>query len=385
MSEYQYYEFQALDRRLTAAEMARLRGFSSRARITPNSFVNHYEWGDFKGDEDAWMEQYFDAFLYFASWGTRALKLRLPSRLLDCTTADRYCLTDSVSAHERTGNTILSFNSEEEDREWPEEEDALSALIPIRTQLASGDLRSLYIGWLLCAQNGQLEEEDLEPPVPPGLGDLDGSLDRMVDFLRVDTDLLGVAAAGSPPLRVQTLTGKAIRTWIAGRPGAEKDDYLARFIAAEEPGLAMELQRLIGHPSVASLPSGARTVGELLRAAEEAAGERRRASEARAAAERQRREREAASARSQYLEKIARRQPSVWTEIHGLIATKQPANYDRAVSLLVDLRDVAVARGDEAGFRRHLDTLETEHARKPSLLERIQRAGLRGEASTESR
>ena len=49
MSEYQYYEFLALDRRLTADEMARLRAFSTRARITPTSFVNDYQWGDFKG------------------------------------------------------------------------------------------------------------------------------------------------------------------------------------------------------------------------------------------------------------------------------------------------------------------------------------------------
>lgn len=44
MSEYQYYEFQAIDRRLTTEEMARLRSFSTRARITPTSFVNDYGW-----------------------------------------------------------------------------------------------------------------------------------------------------------------------------------------------------------------------------------------------------------------------------------------------------------------------------------------------------
>ena len=49
VSEYQYYEFQAIDRRLTAHEMAELRSFSTRARITPTSFVNDYEWGAFKG------------------------------------------------------------------------------------------------------------------------------------------------------------------------------------------------------------------------------------------------------------------------------------------------------------------------------------------------
>ena len=61
MSEYQYYEFQALDRPLTGSQMAGLRKFSSRARITPTSFVNAYNWGDFKGNRHEWMEKYFDA------------------------------------------------------------------------------------------------------------------------------------------------------------------------------------------------------------------------------------------------------------------------------------------------------------------------------------
>ncbi len=225
MSEYQYYEFVALDRRLTAAEMAKLRSFSTRARITPTSFVNDYQWGNFKGNESAWMEQYFDAFLYFANWGTRVFSLRLPSRLLDLSAAEAYCASDSAWAREHEGSTILTFNSEEEESEWPEEEDALAALIPIRMQLAQGDLRALYIGWLGCARTGELEDEETEPPVPPGLGELDGSLERMVDFLRIDPELLEIAVAASPPLQVQLLTRDAIRTWIAGRTPAEKDDY----------------------------------------------------------------------------------------------------------------------------------------------------------------
>jgi len=42
MSEYQYYEFQAIDRPLTEEEMRELRSCSSRARIRPTSFVNSY-------------------------------------------------------------------------------------------------------------------------------------------------------------------------------------------------------------------------------------------------------------------------------------------------------------------------------------------------------
>jgi hypothetical protein len=50
MSEYQYYEFQAIDRPLTKQEMAEVRSLSTRATITPTRFVNVYHWGNFKGD-----------------------------------------------------------------------------------------------------------------------------------------------------------------------------------------------------------------------------------------------------------------------------------------------------------------------------------------------
>jgi hypothetical protein len=59
MSEYQYYEFQALDRPLSQEQIAHLRGVSSRAQITPHSFVNEYNWGSFKGNPEQWMERYF--------------------------------------------------------------------------------------------------------------------------------------------------------------------------------------------------------------------------------------------------------------------------------------------------------------------------------------
>jgi hypothetical protein len=377
MSEYQYFEFQALDRRLTPAEMRELRAFSTRARITPTSFVNEYEYGDFKGDENAWMEKYFDAFLHFANWGTRVFSLRVPSRLLDLTTAELYCGAESAAAREHEGNTILTFRSEEEESEWPEEEDALAALIPIRTQIARGDLRSLYIGWLGSAQAGDFDDEELEPPVPPGLGELDGSLERLVDFLRVDTDLVAVAAAVSPPLRVQPLTRGAIRKWIAGRPDAERNDYLERFIAAEEPALATELQRVIGQRDAAATPSRKRrTAGALLDAAQELREERERAEAAQAEAKRKQLERDAAAARSKYLAVLARKEPAVWTEIDDLISTKNPASYDRAVGLLVDLRDLAAASGQDARFHEKLRALRMKHERKPSLLAKIEGAGL---------
>ena len=122
------------------------------------------------------MEHYFDAFLYLANWGTLVLKLGLPSQLLDPAIAQAYCGGDSASVHETSGKVILSFVSEDEGGEWVEGEGQLSSLIPVRAELARGELRALYLGWLLRAQSGELDDEVLEPPVPPGLGQLSTSL-----------------------------------------------------------------------------------------------------------------------------------------------------------------------------------------------------------------
>ena len=83
MSEYQCYEFLALDRRLTAQEMAELRSISTRAEITPTRFWNEYQWGDLKADPAKLLARYFDLHLYFANWGTRRLMFRLPVAAVD--------------------------------------------------------------------------------------------------------------------------------------------------------------------------------------------------------------------------------------------------------------------------------------------------------------
>jgi hypothetical protein len=58
MSEYQYYEFIAIDEPLTPKQVAELRSRSSRASITPTRFVNDYQWGNLKGDPVDWMRRY---------------------------------------------------------------------------------------------------------------------------------------------------------------------------------------------------------------------------------------------------------------------------------------------------------------------------------------
>ncbi len=139
MSEYQYYEFLAVDRPLTAAEQAEVRQLSTRARITATSFTNEYEWGDFKGSPDQMMQRYYDAHLYFANWGTHRIMLRLPRTLLDPEIAGQYCVDSQVSVLTTREHVILDLTSEDERGEWAEgAEDSLSAIVGVRSELAAG-------------------------------------------------------------------------------------------------------------------------------------------------------------------------------------------------------------------------------------------------------
>ncbi len=67
MSEYQYYEFLAVDPPLDERQQAEVRALSSRARITATSFTNEYNWGNFRGDPRKMMERYYDAHLYLTN------------------------------------------------------------------------------------------------------------------------------------------------------------------------------------------------------------------------------------------------------------------------------------------------------------------------------
>ncbi|MBV8879495.1 MAG: hypothetical protein JO332_06015, partial [Planctomycetaceae bacterium] len=90
MSEYQYYEFLAIDRPLNARQMAELRAISTRAEITPTRFMNTYEWGDLKARPIDLVKKYFDAFVYFDNWGTRECMFRLPVDKVDLKAAAPY-------------------------------------------------------------------------------------------------------------------------------------------------------------------------------------------------------------------------------------------------------------------------------------------------------
>jgi hypothetical protein len=380
MSEYQYYEFQTADRRLSEKEMQELRSYSTRAVITPTSFSNEYSFGDFKGNPSAWMEKYFDGFAYLANWGTHEFQLALPASALSRETARLYCAGEAASVREKSGKLILTFRSEEESGgEWVEGGGILSSLLPLRAELAQGDLRSLYVGWLLNVEAGELEEKETEPPVPPNLGGFSGPLSELVDFLRIDRELLAVGAAGSPRKETRPAPREEMAAWVAQLPAKEKDEMLVRLMAGEDAALGTELRSRFNRSRADGSPTPEaprRTVGQLLAAAESFRAQRERGAARKAAKEKARRERLAAIARQKHLDALAGREPELWTKVEELVSTKLPKSYDLAVQHLVDLRDLAVRKCEEADFSRRLAKLREAHARKPSFIGRLREKGL---------
>ena len=386
MSEYQYYEFRALDRRLTAEQQRRLRSLSGRAEISATRFTNEYSFGDFRGDPGRLLEEYFDAYLYAANWGTRELAFRLPRALLDAVTARWYCDEEYRAwVTETAEHVIVRFRwDDDEGDDWIEGEGLLDPLLAARGELAAGDTRLLYLGWLLKVQLGGLDEDDnedpedeVEPPVPAGLKGLSDSLASIAEFLKIDDDLIDVAAQASGPLVPVSVDG--IADWVTALPAREKDKLLtmvAQGEGAQVEALLVRRFRQESRPTRATAVSAGRTASELLAAAEARRGAREEA-EARTREEaRARRAAEQAAAYERHLEKLAGRKDETWGQVEKLTMFSKPKEYDQATQLLRDLHVIARREDDIAAFTARVHELRTRYAKRPSLMERFDKAGL---------
>jgi hypothetical protein len=386
VSEYQYYEFLAVDRPLDEAEQAEVRSLSTRARITATSFVNEYHWGDFRGDPSRMMESYYDAHLYVANWGTHRVMFRLPCELLDPEVVENYCAGDQASAWITGDFIVLDFTSDDEGGEVDyNAEVLLSAIVGVRAELAAGDLRPLYLAWLAAYGFWERDESvldddadaDLEPPVPPGLGALSAAQRALADFLRLDDDLLAIAAQASPPLEETADDDDDLAAWVARLPVAEKDRLLARVVRGEAARARMELLRSFRGDTAPTIPVPARrTVADLLDNAAHRRADRDRRLAAQRAEDAARRERARLEARERRLDELADSEDAAWSRVEAMIATRKPAEYDAAVTLLTDLQALAGREDRYDTFTVRTIALRQTHARKPSLIERLNRAAL---------
>lgn len=317
MSEYQYYEFRAIDRPLSEADRRELRKLSTRARITATSFTNHYNFGDFRGDPAKLMRRWFDLHVYKADWGSRRLMIRLPKGLLQPGLADLFLRNVEDASLTTSGDNLIldiSLNDlEQKDDDYLDDGSRWAPrLAALRADVLGGDLRVFYLLWLMAVESGDADPAEPEPL--PGIGPLTAALKVFVDFIRIDPDLAHAAAER------------------AGAMAESKSDALPR-----------------------------RTAGELLARAtvvHETRIKRQATHRARAL--------------NKQLESLRQRGEAVWDEIESNIALRLPARYDKACKLLRDLKTLAELDRASEEFNRRLSALRKRHSRKRQFIVRLE-------------
>jgi hypothetical protein len=367
VSEHQCYEFVALDRPLTAKQLGELRALSSRAEISPTRFWSEYHWGDFKADPRTLMERYFDAHRYAANWGTRRLMLRVPRSSVEWSSLERCFVGAHAARLTRTKDHALIDLVSETDE--PEEDDALAGslveLSPLRAELMRGDMRPAYLSWLLALGAGDIDDDDEEPPCPSGLAKLTAAQTAMVEFLRIDADLVAASAQGSVP----AAGGDArVRSWLEALSAKEKDAWLLRAADHPELPLGSELLRAFRH-ATSAVPAQAarRTARDLIGLARAERAKREeaaalRAKKAKAATE---------AARAERLARLAGDLGVAWSKLEHLI---EASAYDDALTLAIDLRDLATQSGAEASFAQRFEALRKRQLRRRGFFDRWKRA-----------
>lgn len=197
-----------------------------------------------------------------------------------------------------------------------------------------------------------------------------------MEFLRLDDDLVSAAAEVSAPLHSIDASAGQVRRWVARLPAREKEDALVQLVSGDLD-VGRELVRRFRMESNPVLErEGTRTVAGLQAAAQQARERRARLAAQRRAGEKVARARTQAVAREQHLTALAARQEQAWTQVHRAIERRQPSSYDEAVTILKDLLAVSEREDRCDAFGQRLFDLDQRHARKVSLLERLERAGL---------
>jgi hypothetical protein len=378
MSEYQYFEFAAIDRPLTDGEMAALRAVSTRAVITPSGFVNHYEWGGLKADPLDWMRRYFDAFVYLADWAHCRFALRLPRDMFGKAELKPFGVKQSLTIDASEDHWILDWSlegsdnydrfAEDDGRGW------MGRLVPLRDELIRGDQRSLYLGWLAGAAKGEVPETTLEPTVPAGLSQLSAAQNALAAFLEIDADIIAAAAIGSADASDRP---ESVDAWLQSLSPDELRSMLKSIVRADRPNPQREVASRYRawhreHAPQAAPEARRRSVAEL-RSLAVPAGEERRRRDALA------REQQAAARRTQRDAQLRLLMSDVdkrWLALHQQAERGSASAYEQAVRALSDLAEAYAIVSDRKTFDRELRRFLVRHAKRGALLRRLTEAGL---------
>jgi len=353
---------------LTKAEQQAVSLLSSRVQISSTRAIFTYSYGDFRGHPKELLVQYFDAMFYMANWGTLQLMFRFPKALIDVERMQKYCVEYQIVVSEINNFVILEISlDDDEGFGWIEGEGNLSSLIGLRQEILHGDYRLLYLAWLKAISYldiDELNEEELEPPVPPGLGKLSSSLEAFIDAFELNEHLLKVATTASAAK--SSISEKSLKAAITKLERSESDTFLLR-LAKGEANLSFELRKRLSQMMevMQNVITGERTIRQLLESVEQEQKQSER-----------RKEQEAEALRFRELEALAQRETAAWEDVEALIQKGTSQSYDEVVPLLLKLRDLADYQNQQSNFLTRLKQLHAQYSSRSGLKKRLLQANL---------
>jgi hypothetical protein len=372
MSEYQYFEFAAIDGPISDEGLRYARGCSSRANVSRVRWQNTYNFGDFHGSVDTLLK-YYDAHFYIANWGTVRLGLAFPKGVIAPEAIQPYLrggkrYEDTLMVNEIGNRSIVWWERNEEGGgEWAEGEGLIDELIGVREELLRGDYRALFLGWLADFEPDEWRDPEdgavVMPPIPAGLDHLSPALAALIKQFPVDRDALAVAIGLSQAITPDRVPMAAVLERLSV---PEMRALLARVAEGGGAGVMTELNRLTCPPVRVPAGQAMRCMDFGAKAIE--ARDLRRKKQAEAAAATRQRE---AELRRQHLSSIMQRAGTIWSELAPLMDQRIASAYDQAAAQLRELRDAYAQAGDIEGFQQKLTGFRHRYANRPAMLRRI--------------
>jgi hypothetical protein len=373
VSEYQYIAFRAIDAPVDKKNLAYMRRQSSRAEITPWSFVNEYQYGDFRGNALEMLRRGYDIHLHFANFGIRSLFIRLPQGFPDSAAAKQYIDGDSirfVKDSKGKGGTFAiepRYEPDDLDELW-DLGPILDQLAPLRAEILDGDLRPLYLAHLAVSCDSDHDpEETIEGPIPAGLNQLTDAQGALARFYEISDALIAAAAqnSASVPASVDMRTG--IAEWLRGQSEATKDAWLAEVIEDSKSKLRSkilaEFRKDRPDTTWPTVPSD-RTIAELQAASQEV----QLAINKKTAAD-------AARKRTRKLAKMAADPASFLKKTEQLVSQRTTEAYQQVSALLSDLREALAETGQSNLAERQAQKLKKMNPTLRHLTAALRRHG----------
>jgi hypothetical protein len=264
----------------------------------------------------------------------------------------------------------LRFSEEADGAGW------MVRLLPIRDELLRGDTRPLYLGWLARIGNGELRDDDREPPLPDGLKTLTPAQNALAEFLMLDPDWLAAAAeTSSPPAAgskdadrfdpwllelTEDEMRAALRMLLEGRSQEAERTLRRRFVTWEQT----RVPRRVASPEP-------RRVGEIeARVCFHRDVREQRERETHEAAEARRK-----TERASYLTSLLEDEDSAWSAIDSKLQRGSGSSYDQAFRVLQDLAEAYAGAERDTTFRRRLVRLMAQHGKRGAWVTRLTKAG----------